>query len=69
MGAKVPIYFLSNYELVASAFICLTGCSVGATGLPLLLIDFNWLLVLMLSFISGFISSVVFISAWNFGFP
>ncbi len=53
---------------IISTLICLVGCSIGAMGLPLLFAAYSWLFILMLSFISGFISCLIFICVWNFMF-
>ena len=39
-----------------STFICLLGFSIGAIGLAIYLINYNWIFVLLASFMAGFIA-------------
>lgn len=48
-----------------STFICLIGCSIGTMGTTFYLISYNWMLVLLISLVVGFITCMVFMVIWN----
>ena len=48
-----------------STFICLIGCSIGVMGAILYLTSYHWLVVLLLSFICGLLTCLLFMIGWD----
>ncbi|PQJ09366.1 hypothetical protein CJD36_019150 [Flavipsychrobacter stenotrophus] len=48
-----------------STFICLIGCSIGVMGVMFYLVNYPWLVVLLLSFICGLITCLLFMIGWD----
>lgn len=52
-------------QCLISTFICLIGCSIGTMGISFYLISYNWLLVLLISLLAGFITCMIFMVLWH----
>lgn len=50
---------------IIATFMCVCGCSVGTMGTIFYLTGFHWFFVLLISFIIGYISCVLFLILWN----
>jgi Domain of unknown function (DUF4396) len=51
-----------------STFLCVVGCSVGTMGTSFYLAAYNWLYGLVVSFLTGLFTCIIFIAFWNIAF-